>query len=143
MSLPIRIAQIVRQAADAHGVTPEEILSPRKFRPIARARDEAIMRCRELTPQPSYPMIGRWFGGRCHGTIIVAERRAAMRSGRDRPPRLIVWTKEWDARLHEEFERGKSAGEIARSVGRSSNAVAARARTLGIRFRWAEMRRQA
>jgi len=71
VSLPPRIAKIIRDVAGERGVRVAEILSPCRRRPVAYARWEAMRRVRALAPTPSYPRIGRWFG-RDHSSVIYA-----------------------------------------------------------------------
>ena len=63
---------VVSVAADYFGITPEEIRSASRSRPLVTARQMAMYLCRELTDM-SLPAIGRAFGGRDHSTVIYAK----------------------------------------------------------------------
>ncbi|MDP9067699.1 MAG: chromosomal replication initiator protein DnaA [Actinomycetota bacterium] len=62
---------IISVAADYFDVTPEEICSPSRSRPLVNARQMAMYLCRELTDL-SLPKIGERFGGRDHSTVVFA-----------------------------------------------------------------------
>ena len=62
---------IVSVAAEYFDVTPEEICSASRSRPLVTARQMAMYLCRELTDL-SLPKIGERFGGRDHSTVIFA-----------------------------------------------------------------------
>ena len=62
---------IISVAAEYFDVTPEEICSPSRSRPLVNARQMAMYLCRELTDL-SLPKIGERFGGRDHSTVIFA-----------------------------------------------------------------------
>ena len=65
---------VVSVAADYFDVTPEEICSPSRSRPLVTARQMAMYLCRELTDL-SLPKIGERFGGRDHSTVIYANNK--------------------------------------------------------------------
>lgn len=75
------VKSIVAYAAAKHGVTPEEIYSPRRSRHIVRARHEAIWLVAKQRPDLSLPQMGRAFGDRDHTTILHAIRRENERRG--------------------------------------------------------------
>ncbi|HEX2240045.1 MAG TPA: chromosomal replication initiator protein DnaA [Actinomycetota bacterium] len=62
---------IISVAAEYFGVTPDEICSSSRSRPLVNARQVAMYLCRELTDL-SLPKIGERFGGRDHSTVIHA-----------------------------------------------------------------------
>ncbi|MDQ3982045.1 MAG: chromosomal replication initiator protein DnaA [Actinomycetota bacterium] len=62
---------VVSVAADYYDVTPEEICSSSRSRPLVNARQMAMYLCRELTDL-SLPKIGERFGGRDHSTVLYA-----------------------------------------------------------------------
>ena len=62
---------VVSVAADYYDVTPEEICSSSRSRPLVTARQMAMYLCRELTDL-SLPKIGERFGGRDHSTVLYA-----------------------------------------------------------------------
>jgi chromosomal replication initiator protein len=61
-------------AADYFDVTPEDIRSPDRSRPLVNARQVAMYLCRELTDL-SLPNIGARFGGRDHSTVLYATNK--------------------------------------------------------------------
>lgn len=65
---------VVSVAAEYFDVTPEEICSPSRSRPLVTARQMAMYLCRELTDL-SLPKIGERFGGRDHSTVIYANNK--------------------------------------------------------------------
>ena len=62
---------VVSVAAEYFDVSPEEICSASRSRPLVTARQTAMYLCRELTDL-SLPKIGERFGGRDHSTVIFA-----------------------------------------------------------------------
>ncbi len=62
---------IVSVTANYFDVTPDEICSPSRSRPLVNARQMAMYLCRELTDL-SLPKIGERFGGRDHSTVVFA-----------------------------------------------------------------------
>ncbi len=62
---------VISVAAEYFDVTPEEICSASRSRPLVNARQTAMYLCRELTDL-SLPKIGERFGGRDHSTVIFA-----------------------------------------------------------------------
>lgn len=84
IALPRTARQIATDIAEAHGFTFEDLAGPRKFKELARARQEAMWACRQVTgkdgkPRYSYPFIGRLFGGRDHTTVLTGARAHAKR----------------------------------------------------------------
>lgn len=86
MALPTRVREIVLAVAQEYEVEPGQILEAgcRGADRIVEARHEAILRVRELTkpsgsPVFSSPIIGQYFGGRDHSTILNAVKRAKER----------------------------------------------------------------
>jgi len=69
------IQAIIDYACTVYGITSADLLGHRKDSGVIPARFTAIAAVREIT-NLSYPEMGRRFGGRDHGTIINAERRA-------------------------------------------------------------------
>ncbi|MGI8775113.1 MAG: chromosomal replication initiator protein DnaA [Actinomycetota bacterium] len=65
---------VISVAADYFDVTPEEICSSSRSRPLVTARQIAMYICRELTDL-SLPNIGKKFGGRDHSTVIYANNK--------------------------------------------------------------------
>ena len=62
---------VISVAAEYFALTPEEIRSSSRTRPLVDARQMAMYLCRELTDL-SLPKIGERFGGRDHSTVLHA-----------------------------------------------------------------------
>lgn len=58
-------------AADAYGVTPDDIYGPRRYATLAAARHMAMFVTRHITGA-SYPEISKHFGRRDHGSAVHA-----------------------------------------------------------------------
>lgn len=71
-----RVSIILKEVAQAHGVTVNDLRGESRLRHIARARQVAYVRLRDETPM-SYPAIARVMGGKDHTTVLKGER--AMR----------------------------------------------------------------
>ncbi len=65
---------VISLAAEYFDVTPEEICSSNRSRPLVTARQMAMYLCRELTDL-SLPKIGERFGGRDHSTVLYAMQK--------------------------------------------------------------------
>ncbi len=65
----ISIEEVIRIVAKQYGLKAGELKSPKRAKPITRARQIAMYLCRELTSE-SFPEIGSRFGGRDHATVI-------------------------------------------------------------------------
>jgi len=65
---------IVSVSAEYFDVTPEDLCSSSRSRPLVTARQIAMYLCRELTDL-SLPKIGERFGGRDHSTVIYANNK--------------------------------------------------------------------
>jgi chromosomal replication initiator protein len=72
--------QIAVQVASQHGISHAEIISHRRQRPLVRARQEAMYRCKKETSY-SFVQIARYFGGRDHTTVLhaVSKHEARMK----------------------------------------------------------------
>ncbi len=86
------VTTILEVTAVEFGVTPDEIVSPRRTARLAEARQAAMFLCRELTELP-LAAIGQRLGGRDHSTVVyavarVAERVAARPGWRERLERM-------------------------------------------------------
>lgn len=77
--------RIIARVAEAFGVTHADIIGPRQFAALVRARWAAIAAVREARPDLSMIQLGRAFGGRDHTTILHAIRKME-RSGVPQPP---------------------------------------------------------
>ncbi|HWD09991.1 MAG TPA: chromosomal replication initiator protein DnaA [Actinomycetota bacterium] len=62
---------IIAETSRYFNITPDELFSPSRNRPVATARQIAMYLCRELTDL-SLPRIGQIFGGRDHSTVMHA-----------------------------------------------------------------------
>jgi chromosomal replication initiator protein len=62
---------ILTAVAEAFGLTVDDLVGPRRARPLVTARHVAMYLVRTLTDY-SYPSIGKIFGGRDHSTCISA-----------------------------------------------------------------------
>ena len=74
--------QIITDVAESHGYTFDDLASPRKFKEISQARQEAIWHCRQVKSRDgkhrySLPFLGRLLGGRDSSSILHGERRHA------------------------------------------------------------------
>ena len=65
----ISIEEVIRLVAKHYGLKTGDLKSPKRAKPITRARQIAMYLCRELTSE-SFPEIGNRFGGRDHATVI-------------------------------------------------------------------------
>ncbi|MFP5297968.1 MAG: chromosomal replication initiator protein DnaA [Actinomycetota bacterium] len=65
---------VISISAEYFDITPEEICSSSRSRPLVNARQMAMYLCRELTDL-SLPKIGERFGGRDHSTVIYATNK--------------------------------------------------------------------
>jgi chromosomal replication initiator protein len=74
---------IIDATSLAFGFSPEELVSPKRQRPLVRARQVGMYLFRELTDY-SYPAIGREFGGRDHTTVIHAVDKISTLMKEDR-----------------------------------------------------------
>jgi chromosomal replication initiator protein len=71
---PVSPDLVVAVASDYYNVTPEEMRSSSRTRPLVFARQMAMYLCRELTDL-SLPKIGREFGNRDHSTVLHATNK--------------------------------------------------------------------
>lgn len=76
MSLPPRVAAIIIEVAAEYRVAPADIVGARKLRKFVLPRWEAMRRVQKLSSKPSLSMMGRWFGGRDHTTVLHGLRKA-------------------------------------------------------------------
>jgi chromosomal replication initiator protein len=67
---------VISVSAEYFDLTPDELRSPNRSRPLVNARQIAMYLCRELTDL-SLPAIGNKFGGRDHSTVLHATRKVA------------------------------------------------------------------
>lgn len=64
------VRQIVRKAAECHGIDVGEINGQSRARPIVECRHDAVAAARWARPDLSLPALGRLFGNRDHTTIL-------------------------------------------------------------------------
>jgi chromosomal replication initiator protein len=77
------VDEIQAAAAQAFGVTREELLARDRTPRVAFARQVAMYLAREMTSE-TLPAIGRRFGGRNHTTVLHAHKRIAHDMAQDR-----------------------------------------------------------
>jgi chromosomal replication initiation ATPase DnaA len=71
-NLPPRVKAIFRDVENEMHIPCRDLVAWKRTKPIYRARQEAMRRCRKLeNPKPSFPRIGRWFL-RDHTTVMHA-----------------------------------------------------------------------
>jgi chromosomal replication initiator protein len=87
----LSIPNIQKVAADYYQLRVADLLSKRRTRQLARARQMAMALCKELT-RHSLPEIGDSFGGRDHTTVLHGCR-------------LIAELRETDGKLREDWEK--------------------------------------
>ncbi len=87
----LSIPNIQKVAADYYQLRVSDLLSKRRTRQLARARQMAMALCKELT-RHSLPEIGDSFGGRDHTTVLHGCR-------------LIAELRETDGKLREDWEK--------------------------------------
>lgn len=71
---PVTADVILTATADLFGLSVDDIVGPRRQRPLVKARQVSMYVFRELT-ELSYPDIARVFGGRDHTTAIHAVQK--------------------------------------------------------------------
>ena len=74
--------QIVREVAEKHGFTVEEIVSMRRNQRLCDARNETYYRLKTETTW-SYPRIGQFLGDRDHSTTIHGAKKHKKRIAED------------------------------------------------------------
>jgi chromosomal replication initiator protein len=94
---------VISVASDYFDVTPDEIRSANRSRPLVTARQMAMYLCRELTDL-SLPQIGDRFGGRDHSTVIHATNK--IRQSMKERPTSYEQVKELTTRVRQQASRG-------------------------------------
>jgi chromosomal replication initiator protein len=94
---------IISTVSEYFDVTPEEIRSANRSRPLVTARQMAMYLCRELTDL-SLPKIGDRFGGRDHSTVIHATNKINQQM-RERPT-CFEQVRELTTRIRQQAPRG-------------------------------------
>jgi chromosomal replication initiator protein len=94
---------IVTVAAEYFDVTPDEIKSANRSRPLVTARQIAMYLCRELTDL-SLPQIGSRFGGRDHSTVVHANNK--IREQMKEREACFEQVRELTARVRQQAARG-------------------------------------
>jgi chromosomal replication initiator protein len=94
---------VISVAADYFSLSPEEIKSANRSRPLVTARQISMYLCRELTDL-SLPEIGKRFGGRDHSTVI----HATTKIRKQLPERTTCYeqVQELTARVRQQAARG-------------------------------------
>jgi chromosomal replication initiator protein len=94
---------IISVAAEYFDLTPQDIKSANRSRPLVNARQIAMYLCRELTDL-SLPEIGKRFGGRDHSTVI----HATTKIRKQLPERTVCYeqVQELTARVRQQAARG-------------------------------------
>jgi chromosomal replication initiator protein len=94
---------VISVAGEYFDVTPEEICSPNRSRPLVTARQMAMYLCRELTDL-SLPKIGERFGGRDHSTVIYANNK--VRELMQKSESSFEQVRELTTRIRQQAARG-------------------------------------
>ncbi|MDA8063287.1 MAG: chromosomal replication initiator protein DnaA [Actinomycetota bacterium] len=76
-------SMILLAVSEEFGFSVEDLIGPKRQRPLVRARQIGMYLCRDLT-EYSYPAIGREFGGRDHTTVIHAVEKITSFMKEDR-----------------------------------------------------------
>lgn len=76
-----KVGEIIHEVALAHGLTIDQIKSPRRTGPLVSARMEAYYKIATERADISFPEIGRRLGGRDHTTVLHGVRVYAERNG--------------------------------------------------------------
>jgi chromosomal replication initiator protein len=84
------MAQVRRVVARYYDIPQTDLVGPSRYRMHARPRQMAYLVTRELTGR-SYPMIGRMYGGRDHGTCHYGVRHMRALIARDGQLGLDRW----------------------------------------------------
>lgn len=67
-----RVRYIIAEVAAKHDVSVADLLGPRRFRPLVRARWEAAWRLKNLPWSPSFPRVAQWLGYEDHTSCMYA-----------------------------------------------------------------------
>lgn len=79
------IRSIVLQVLARHpGISMEAVRGETRERRVVAARQEAMWEVRMARDDLSFPMVGRWFGGRDHTTVLHAVRKIAEIKAKER-----------------------------------------------------------
>jgi len=81
-SLRVTIEQIEHAVSDYFHLRASQLRSKRRSRTVALARQIAMYLCRQYT-HASFPVIGDYFGGRDHSTVIHATQSVEQRLQQD------------------------------------------------------------
>lgn len=94
---------VIAVAAEYFAVSPEEIISASRSRPLVNARQMAMYLCRELTDL-SLPKIGERFGGRDHSTVVHAMHK--IKELMQEKESVYEQVRELTARIRQQAARG-------------------------------------
>ncbi|MGD9518530.1 MAG: chromosomal replication initiator protein DnaA [Armatimonadota bacterium] len=85
----VSMPEIVDAVAERLGVSPDDILGPKRHKELSWARQVAIYLCRELT-DGSLAAIGHFFGGRDHSTVLHSYNKVAELLAEDRRVLFLI-----------------------------------------------------
>jgi chromosomal replication initiator protein len=85
-----RIEAIKQAVADYFEVKPRDLLNKSRNPWFARPRMIGMYFARKLVESASYKMIGQWFGGRDHSTVIKDIRKIEQLYAKEGPTRRAV-----------------------------------------------------
>ena len=88
--IPAVPTDILRKVADAHGLHPDEILSPRRSRKHIKARHMAICMANAMFPKLSLPKLGKIFN-RDHSSVLHALNKAKRDGVAQSPEYLTIF----------------------------------------------------
>jgi chromosomal replication initiator protein len=94
---------VISVSGEYFDVTPDEIKSANRSRPLVTARQMAMYLCRELTDL-SLPKIGERFGGRDHSTVLHATNK--VRQTMREKESTFEQVRELTARVRQRASRG-------------------------------------
>ena len=94
---------VMSAAAEYFALTPDELRSSSRTRPLVDARQMAMYLCRELTDL-SLPKIGERFGGRDHSTVVHAANK--IRHQMQERETTYEQVRELTARIRQRAARG-------------------------------------
>ena len=94
---------VISVAAEYFALTPDELRSSSRTRPLVDARQMAMYLCRELTDL-SLPKIGERFGGRDHSTVVHAASK--IRQQMQERETCYEQVRELTARIRQRAARG-------------------------------------
>lgn len=87
-TMPKAIRDMVSYLASCYEITFEDLVGQAKAKKYTHPRHEAFARVREIVddqghPKYSFIVIGQWFGGRDHSTVLSGVKAHRKRTGQD------------------------------------------------------------